>query len=263
MNTVIDPGLIYLSQQHLNQWDECPLKFRYSFFDQVRLPFPPEQQDKLTLGSQFHLLLQQQELGLDITDLAASHPKLIAWYQQFQQRPPQIILGERHCETRRTFALEVNQHYHYFTVVYDLLVLGTDQAQILDWKTHEKLIPKTKLQSSWQTRLYFYGLVATSHYEPEAISMTYWFAGQGKSTILNYSRAQHEKTYRDLQQKLAKMQHTNFPAQPKNVDSCSRCEFYYRCDAKQKHHLKSENANHHFDLETMADFEAYPEVIIE
>lgn len=271
----VNPELIYLSQQHLKQWDECPLKFYYNFFDQVRLPLPPQQKDKLTLGSQFHLLLQQHELGLDISPLAASNPHLALWYEQFQKSPPEIISGSRSCETRRTFAVEVNQQRHYFTLVYDLLILGTDEAQIIDWKTHEKLIHKTELKASWQTRLYLYGLAITSNYPPETISMTYWFANQGKSTILNYSQAQHEKTHRDLQQRLSKMQQTDFTAKPKNSQTCQSCEFYYRCDAPQKHDLQHDSQRHsqmanitkpqysysEFDPESM-DFDAYPEVVI-
>ncbi len=281
MSTNLDSSLIYLSQQHLKQWDECPLKFYYNFFDQVRLPLPPQQRDKLDLGSQFHLLLQQYELGLDITPLVKSDPSLALWYEQFCQAPPAMINGARHCETRRTFALEVNQQQHYFTLVYDLLILGVGAAQIIDWKTHEKLISKTELKSSWQTRLYLYGLAVTGDYAPADIAMTYWFASQGKSTVLTYSQAQHEKTHRDLRQRLAKMQRMDFTAKPKNSHACQSCEFYYRCDAPQKHDLKhhnlsildlenlgeninqniSQNTSQNMNLESV-DFANYPEIVI-
>jgi hypothetical protein len=83
--------------------------------------------------------------------------------------------------------------------VYDLLLLGEHQAQIIDWKTY--LQPKQNLDSHWQTRLYLYLLAETSHYQPEDLSMTYWFVKiphKPQHVTYAYNRAKHEQTKQDL-----------------------------------------------------------------
>ena len=60
---------IRLSQAQLNTLEACPRLFQHLHLDQLGSPVPPEQQESLTWGSQFHLLMQQQALGLPVEAL--------------------------------------------------------------------------------------------------------------------------------------------------------------------------------------------------
>jgi CRISPR/Cas system-associated exonuclease Cas4 (RecB family) len=219
---------IQVSQSSLNLWQACPRKFQHQVLDNFHLP--SELNMKMEQGSRFHLLMQQRELGLDITDLAASDPQLQNWIEAFEHNPPVTIEGDRYSEHLRTHRLCTN----ILTAIYDLLILGTNQAQILDWKTHNQPISKAVLQSNWQTRLYLYLLVATSDYLPEQISMSYWFANTGTTVAIAYNQQDRNQTYQELIQILSEMNEADranyYPQLPLGSERCTKCEFKYRCE---------------------------------
>ena len=241
--TAISP-IISISQGHLNFWGTCRRKYQYKYLEELSLAEADlNSQDKLLLGANFHLLMQQKELGLDVSTLASSDVKLQEWLAAFDNQPPKIIAGDRLCEHRRTleFPLQDNQknnqnsdrfqEHFVLTAIYDLLILGDRQAQILDWKTHQVAIAFKKLQTNWQTRLYLYLLAKTTNYVPEQLSMTYWFANTAASVIIPYSQAEHDQTEQSLQQILTEiLQAQDYPKLEIDSLNCKNCEFRDRCD---------------------------------
>jgi len=241
--TAISP-IISISQGHLNIWETCRRRYEYSFLESLSLPDAAlNSKEKLLLGANFHLLMQQQELGLDVSALASSNPQLQQWLAAFERQPPEIIAGDRLCEHRRTLEVllqnsetsdRVQEHF-VLTAIYDLLIFGDRQAQILDWKTHQVAINFKKLQTNWQTRLYLYLLAKTTNYTPDQLSMTYWFANTAQSVIIPYSQTEHEQTEKRLQQILMEIAQAfnDSQAYPKlslYSSACDYCEFSDRCD---------------------------------
>jgi CRISPR/Cas system-associated exonuclease Cas4 (RecB family) len=241
--TAISP-ITSISQGHLNIWEICQRKYQYSFLEELSLPEADLQSKKnLQLGSNFHLLMQQKELGLDVTVLASSDPKLQSWLLAFEHQPPAMIAGDRLCEHRRTLERQIERSLHhsqnsdygqgYFvlTAIYDFLILGDRQAQILDWKTHQIAIAAEKLKNNWQTRLYLYLLAKTTSYAPEQLSMTYWFANTAESVIISYSQVEHDQTEKKLQHILGQIaQAQDYPKLAVDSSECVYCEFRDRCD---------------------------------
>jgi CRISPR/Cas system-associated exonuclease Cas4 (RecB family) len=233
-----------ISQGHLNIWEICRRKYQYCFLEQLSLPEADlERQKNLLLGSNFHLLMQQKELGLDVSSIASSDPKLQSWLAAFEHQPPAMIEGDRNCEHRRTLEMPVemslhhsqnrdrNQAYFVLTAIYDFLILGDRKAQILDWKTHQVAIAAEKLKTNWQTRLYLYLLAKTTSYKPEQLSMTYWFANTAESVIIPYSQAEYISTETQLKQILTEInQAIKYPKLPLSCPDCNYCEFRDRCD---------------------------------
>jgi len=250
-------GFFQLSQAHLSLLTTCPRKFQHVYLDQLGLPTIPEEQERQVLGTHFHQLMQQRELGLPIENLVQADPHLQRWFEAFTNSPPQMLTGSRHSEHRRSLCF---QHY-LLTGVYDLLILGQQQAQILDWKSYARPQNPQLLQQNWQTRLYLYLLAETSHYRPEQISMTYWFAEprangtEPHSLNFTYTAALHNRTHQDLEQLLSNL--TNwletysrgdlFPQVPVEIGECDGrrnegnfvsevlgCRFAIRCQ-RQSH----------------------------
>lgn len=217
-----------ISQSTLNLWQACPRKYQHQVLDNFHLP--SESNTKMEQGSRFHLLMQQRELGLDVSNLAASDPQLQNWVSAFEHNPPVMIDGYRHAEHLRTCKL----NSFILTAIYDLLILGDDRAQILDWKTHDRPISAAVLQTNWQTRLYLYILAATTDYLPEQISMSYWFANTGTTVAIAYNSLDRDETHRELIQILSEMLHSQrtdyYPQLPQDSERCTKCEFKYRCD---------------------------------
>ena len=234
-----------LSQKHLNLLTTCPRKFQHLYLDSLSVPTTPIEQERLNWGSQFHLLMQQRELGLPIESLMLENQEMQHSFENFFQAAPEILNYEtqddlilRQAEHNRS----INFNGYILTVIYDLLIANFQQAQIFDWKTYSYPQNKNKIAQDWQTRLYLYTLVQTSNYFPESVSMTYWFI-QPKNQQLpyklkfSYNQQLHQKTEEDLQDILDNLtkwlkhyqqESAEFP-QVKIIDPCHTCQFATRC----------------------------------
>lgn len=242
MKSQINPSpLTPLSQGQLNLLETCPRKFQHIYFDQLGTPVSPEQQERLTWGSRFHLLMQQRELGLPVESLVEEDAQLQHWLTALVNAAsdvltwdPQTFRDSEHCRT-------LNFQGYLLTVIYDLLIEDEKSAQILDWKTYPQPKNRQWLAKDWQTRLYLYVLAETSDYFPEQISMTYWFVKsqpRPQSLKFTYSAAQHDKTRQDLTELLTKLtgwlqryqeDGIPFPQVVPSFGRCDDCSFAVRC----------------------------------
>lgn len=237
--------LLRLSQSHLNTLAICPRRFQHTYLEQLKTPMGLEQQQRTTWGSQFHLLMQQRELGLPIDTFSTDDPvtselqksveALVNIAPHLFTSNPQTGREAEHCRTLRF------QQY-LLTVVYDLLITTPHNATILDWKTY--LIPtdRKRIVQNWQTRLYLYVLAETSDYAPEQIAMTYWFVklpSTPQSLTLPYSQAQHEQTQQNLEELLLCLDDwlvayqkdgQPFPQVSFSKGHCRSCSFVSRCE---------------------------------
>jgi PD-(D/E)XK nuclease superfamily len=202
----------------------------------------PTQQTKTQLGSDFHWLMHQRELGLPIEPILATSPQLNTWMQAMLQVAPQLFQVQpetrRESEHVRTLAID----NYLFTAIYDLVIFQPNRADIIDWKTYPLPKYKKDLDLEWQTRLYLYLLVETSDYTPKQIAFTYWFIQSTptpKSITINYTLKQHRQTHSDLLALLAKLTtwldesrnaREPFPQVAASKGLCERCSFAVRCD---------------------------------
>ncbi|NJR67731.1 MAG: PD-(D/E)XK nuclease family protein [Synechococcales cyanobacterium CRU_2_2] len=201
--------MLRLSQGQLSLLDTCPRKFQYMVLEQCALLPSPEQQAGLIWGDRFHLLMQQQQLGLPVETLLAGDPAFRESVQAIGAIAPDLFSTQtpepkpqRFSEHLRSFALGG----HSFSVVYDLLLTEPDRAQIIDWKTYPRPQNDRWLAEHWQTRLYCYALAETSEYRPEQISMTYWFVQEkAQSLHIPYGPTQHQQIHNTLLQTLDRL----------------------------------------------------------
>ncbi|MCU0551110.1 MAG: PD-(D/E)XK nuclease family protein [Leptolyngbya sp. Prado105] len=231
-----------ISQGHLNLLELCPRKFQQTYIEQLGSANSPEQQERLAAGSRFHALMQQWEMNLPIEPFLQEDPQLRQWFHAFTAAAPKILQIEnpRFRESEHLRTLEFNGHL--LTVVYDLLILTELEAQILDWKTYPKPARKD-LSQNWQSRLYPFVLAETSDYQPEQISMSYWFfQAKGETELpqslkLAYSTKQHEETRQSLTRLISQLdewldryetKNQPFPQIP-HTEECDKCSFAVRC----------------------------------
>lgn len=267
-----------LSQGHLNLLATCPRKFQHTYLEQLSAPTDPEQLERQTQGSLFHLLMQQWQLGLPVEPLLQQDPQLQRWFTAFMTAAPEILMldsteGRVLRQSEHTRTLEVEGYL--ITVVYDLLLLNESsqsqrQAKILDWKTYPRPRKTQWLEQNWQTRLYPFVLAETSHYMPEQISMVYWFfqsrgqqaeVPEPQSLKLAYDREKHEQTRQDLIALLTQLtgwlaryqQGEPFPQLRAEAEQCSQCNYAVRCDR-----LADAQADPPVSLPHLADIQELP-----
>lgn len=242
----MDLPLLHLSQAHLQVLETCPRKFQYRFLDGLTLPQPSLVSEKQVLGTQFHQLMQQRALGLEIQPLLADNPKLQEWFRHFQEAPPPLLTGFWQSEYQCTLALEE------FTLiaVFDLLIQDSTQAQIVDWKTYRRPHRTQRLQQQWQTRLYLFMATEVLGHAPSQISMMYWFAEKPATEravaeswlSIAYSEAMHQQTKETLRTLLAALRgwmqdftngQRNFPQVALSAQKCfsspQPCTFINQC----------------------------------
>ncbi|GAB4538487.1 MAG: PD-(D/E)XK nuclease family protein [Pleurocapsa sp.] len=226
-------ALIHLSQANLNLLEICPPKFQQIYLDGLASLPDPEQQESLDWGSRFHLLMQQQELGLPIASLLEKDEQLNNAFASLTQAAPQILTKDSNSWREAEHCRTLGMGNFLLTVIYDLIIAETDKATIFDWKTYRQPPKKSDLAKNWQTRLYLYVLAETSDYLPEQISLTYWFikSANPKSHTFQYSAKKHQNTQRDLrnllndlEQRLEAYQQHQTPF-PHRVDCEKKCPF--------------------------------------
>jgi hypothetical protein len=231
-----------LSQSHLNQLSHCPRQFQYRYLEQWGLPTVATEPEQQILGSQFHHLLQQRSLGLDIQPFLNTNRNLQQWFETLDQFPPPLIAGTSAHEHQQLLT------YAGFTLiaVYDRLIQNPQQAQILDWKTYARPHNLEHLRRDWQTRLYPYILVETRFYVPEQVSMVYWFAqthpGESHTLVLPYDMGQHQQTHQDLTHLLQQLTQSleayrggqNLEQVSLATGRCEHCPFWVRCRGESR-----------------------------
>lgn len=245
-----------ISQQHLNTLETCPRKFEYLYLDGLNLPLDPDKQERIKFGNQFHLLMQQQELGLDISPILTISQDLADCFQALQKSVPDLLLETNQLTNKVSnsisqssvfrqaeYNLNLSYQNYIITVIYDLLITDHQYAHIYDWKTYPLPEKSNKIIENWQTRLYLFVLAEAGGYVPENITMTYWFIKSNQSQKaehlqITYDQIQHEKNRQDLENLLEKLtdylkqQQTKqkpFPQVNVNLGICSLCQFLNRC----------------------------------
>lgn len=252
MGNVCPPSLLMalsilsLSQTHLTLLETCPRRFQYIFDQAMAVPPRPERQDAAAWGSQFHLLMQQQALGMPIRVMAPANKEMMAKVDALRYQDPHLFqprLDERLRQSEHQRTLVFNGYL--FTVIYDLIVLTANSGMIVDWKTYLKPPLKSYLAEDWQTRLYLYVLAETSDLVPDQLTMVYWFVRhqdrQGNEQPPSdyrfvYSLQQHDQTRIDLLRLTDRLsvlrQQRAFP-KTDVLERCDRCPFQIRCQRLQ------------------------------
>lgn len=203
-----------ITQTHLRVLDDEPDRFRWRFLDGLAVPNLPRNPEAIERGQQFHQLMQQQALELPIDALVAADLDLQRYFDAYDRHPPPLIEGDRQAEYPLAAAI---RGFQLFGIV-DLLVTNRDRAQIVDWKTYRRARKLQDLESDWQTRLYLFLLAETNGYEPETLSMTYWFAEAPDCPVtLHYDRTTHQANYQTIDRLLSQLEdwltHNSFPAE--------------------------------------------------
>ena len=223
----------YLSQGDLNLLAVCPPQFEQKYLRQKNAPHHLQYQKNTQWGREFHLLMQQYNLGLNIEEINDRQQTTLDEAKALIQKTeniwhnPHIIFREAEYQVNYTY-----QNY-VFTAIYDLLIFTKNQATIVDWKTYRQPQNTKKLLNNWQTKLYLYLLAKKFDYPLEQISFVYWFISSSQkieSFTINYDDRFHRQVEQELMTLLRQFEHlisdyyTNDMGFPHH-DNCQKCPY--------------------------------------
>jgi hypothetical protein len=201
-----------LSQASLQDYVECPYRFRLRYLDRVEWPAveaePAGRNERLRRdGAEFHRMVHQYLLGVPAERLRAlaEHRSevvddghgLAGWWRSFCEHRPADLPGERYPEV--TLAAEMAGRR--LAAKYDLVVVQEGGgAMILDWKTAGRRPREETVEGRLQTRVYPYLLALAggalnggAPFAPERIEMRYWYAAfPNEPTVIPYGRDRFE-----------------------------------------------------------------------
>jgi len=208
--TTLPPPFTF-SQSSLQDYADCPRRFRLRYIDQLSWPAVDaepvvENEHRQIEGQLFHRLVQQYYLGVPSENLArmANTANLERWWQNFMNTypiglPPLSSISDIYPEL--TLSAPIGNHR--LVAKYDLVAVQNSQVTIYDWKTSARRPRDEWMSVRWQTRVYRALLVqAGSHlntgkpFEPEQIEMIYWYADfPSEPTRFKYDAKQFKRDW--------------------------------------------------------------------
>ena len=236
-------GYINLSQSLLNLLTICPPQFKRIYIDKLSEPSTLKYQQKAQWGKDFHLLMEQYNLTLNIKNLPQDNLNLLSQVEAVISQTSEIWSSSQVLFREAEYQVNKTIGNYLFTAIYDLLVFYPQKAKIIDWKTYALPQNKENIINNWQTKLYLYLLVENFDYLPEQVVFEYWFipsANNAEKYSLQYDRSWHEKITQELNLLLQKLDSwleedasslTSFP----HHTNCSNCP-YFECFKQESNH---------------------------
>ena len=273
---MVDKPLLRLSQSQLQVLEACPRKFQYIYLEQLQLPPNPLEQERLTWGSNFHLIMQQRELGLPVEPLIATDGEMEKAITALVTTASELFAPSPQTWRSAEHSLSWESQGYLFTVIYDLFIATPTAAQIIDWKTYYKPQNSQFLRQQWQTKLYLYLLVEVGDYTPEQVTMTYWFVKNTppQKVTIAYTQEFHQQTQQELADLLEDLntyldqyqsQGQEFIQVSPSAGFCINCNFAARCDRLRhgcRNRLKSDRGEHQQAHEAQPSLETIAEITI-
>jgi hypothetical protein len=178
------PHEFIFSQNNLQFYVDC--KQRFYLKEIAKLNWPANetepvrlQEERMALGSRFHLLCSQYFCGVPAETLRESigSPEMLHWWESF------ISLGLSPApDTQPEKAITIPFAGYRLTAHYDLLVKQSDESYVIyDWKTNLKRPSRQQVQKRMQSivyplvlQLYLKQLKIKECQSPK-IEMVYWY----------------------------------------------------------------------------------------
>jgi hypothetical protein len=238
------PTDFVFSQNNLQDFVDCPRRFQLKYLLHTSWPAPisepvEEQEQLIQLGSRFHRMVQQYQLGIPEEKISrwVDDPDLIAWWNAFLTHPPEKLPNRRLAESYLSMPFEG----YRLAAKFDLLAMSEKgQLVIVDWKTSQKTPRPDFLHKRVQSIVYPFLIMNTgcalNEYQPVDplnVQMIYWFpAFPEKSITLTFDQSWKETTRRQLSQlvqEISQMQSEIFPL-TSNIEKCKFCHFRSLCE---------------------------------
>ena len=227
------------SQNSINTYKSCPLKFKYKYIDNISWRYDDfsanEYYKGLKKGREFHLLCERYFSNIPLGEI--NDDKFNKWISKVKKVIP-IKEGYTYLPE---YEIRLSLNGNKILAKYDLVVIGENKIEIWDWKTESKEINYRNVENRMQTILYLVlakeviGNLLNINIPSENISMKYYQPEFDDGPIcITYNDEKHKEYINKINQYITLIQKTNYKNEQeiyKNDRHCSYCEFNKLCNS--------------------------------
>jgi hypothetical protein len=242
------PTEFQFSQASLQDFVTCARRFKLRYLDKLRWPAvetePVAEAERLArLGTDFHRLVHQHLVGLDVDTLTATlelaEPDLKRWWHNYlAYRPPELTGARLYPELSLSTPLRGYRLLARFDV---LATASTGALYIIDWKTAHHRPAREALARRLQSRVYPFVLATAGAafnggrpVDPAAIKMIYWYPQfPDQPEIFDYDHKQQARDEQFLSELVQRVtdaaERADFPL-VEDPTPCTYCVYRSLCD---------------------------------
>lgn len=227
------------SQNSINTYRSCPLKFKFKYVDKLNWKQDDEGSrdyyENLKLGSDFHLICERYFSNIPTGIEFLNNEEFNIWLEKIKRLIPikddKLYLPE----------YEVRYSLNNFKIQakFDLVVVGKDSISIWDWKTENRKIEYKDVENRIQTLVYLFlasetiGKIYNLDIDYENIKLSYYQPEYYNEPItITYSNEKHNINKKQLENYIGNILNTNYDEEKniKNIKHCKFCEFNKLCN---------------------------------
>lgn len=236
----------YYSQNSLNTFEQCPLKFKLKYLEGIRWKNDSESDrvyyEYLQTGVDFHLLCERYYRGIPTAIEADTEfsSEFGLWLQEVKRRVPLRDNTFYYPE----YEINLVKDELRLKAKYDLIIIRPDRmVEIWDWKTEEKRLDYKHVEKRLQTMVYLFVLkegfnrIFKKDIPAENIKMMFLQPKfKTDPIIVPYSEEKHINCgtlLRDLVKRINKLDVNADETQLRNWKHCKYCEFQMLCNGEE------------------------------
>ncbi|MGL5713734.1 MAG: PD-(D/E)XK nuclease family protein [Paraclostridium sp.] len=227
------------SQNSINTYKSCPLKFKYKYIDKVNWKQDDENSreyyENLKLGTDFHLICERYFSNIPTGIEYSQNRDFHIWLDKIKRLIP--------IDNNKIYLPEYEVRYKLGDVniqaKYDLIILDDNSISIWDWKTENRRLDYKNVESRMQTIIYL--LLATEvipklyneNLSYENINMNYYQPEYYNEPItIKYSEEKYIQSKKNVKDYIDVIKNTCYEDESnlKNDKHCKFCEFNKLCN---------------------------------
>lgn len=227
------------SQNSINTYKSCPLKFKYKYIDKINWKQDDESSrsyyENLKLGTDFHLICERYFNNIPTGIEHSKNHSFNIWLDKIKRL---IVLDNKNIYLPE-YEVRVKLGEDTIQAKYDLVIINENSITIWDWKTENRKLDYKNVENRMQTIIYLFlakEVITKIHNKDisyENISINYYQPEYYNEPItIRYSEEKHIQNERNIKNYIDIIRKTPYENEHilKNQNHCKFCEFNKLCN---------------------------------
>lgn len=230
----------YYSQNSLNTFNKCPLKFKLKYFDNMSWKNDSDEDieyyEGMKTGLDFHLICERYFSRIPLGKQSCNE-NIAKWTDELLKLMP---IEEQNVYLPEYEIKMIKEHVR-LQAKYDLIVIKpNNEIEIWDWKTENRKLSHKELENRFQTIVYMYtvgeklGEILGQKIKLDKVKMIYWQPQYSEHIhTISYSEDKHKKNEKTISEVIQNINQYDFIKDFNKIlyiKQCKFCEFNYFCN---------------------------------